>query len=88
MDVYAGHESLPYSLVTRDAFAEIRALLNADGTVAMNVIGASQGNGCSDVRKRGRTKPRAGLMATVAWLMPRTRSIDPSFLPLFLSPGS
>ncbi len=27
------------------------------------------GNGCSDVRKRGKAKPRAGLMATAAWLM-------------------
>jgi spermidine synthase len=43
VDVYAGHESLPYSLVTREAFAEIRALLNEGGTAAMNVIGASRG---------------------------------------------
>jgi hypothetical protein len=43
VDVYAGHESLPYSLVTREAFTEIRALLNEGGTVAMNVIGCSQG---------------------------------------------
>lgn len=43
VDVYAGHESLPYSLVTREAFMEIRALLNEGGMVAMNVIGASQG---------------------------------------------
>jgi MFS family permease len=43
VDVYAGQESLPYSLVTREAFTEIRALLNEGGMVAMNVIGVGQG---------------------------------------------
>jgi hypothetical protein len=43
IDVYGGHESLPYSLVTREAFQRLAALLSPGGTLAMNVIGTTHG---------------------------------------------
>jgi hypothetical protein len=45
VDVYDGTESVPYSLVTREAFLEMRRLLRPGGTLALNVIGVAQGEG-------------------------------------------
>lgn len=44
LDVYSGSEALPYSLVTREAFLQLRDLLNPGGVVALNVIGTTQGD--------------------------------------------
>lgn len=43
IDVYGGQESLPYPLVTREAFAAALGLLNAGGIAAINVIGVTHG---------------------------------------------
>lgn len=45
VDVYAGGEALPVSLVTLEAFALLRALLAPEGTLALNVIGHVNGRG-------------------------------------------
>jgi spermidine synthase len=43
VDVYAGEESLPYPLVTREAFLALAQHLRPGGIAAMNVIGVVQG---------------------------------------------
>jgi spermidine synthase len=43
VDVYSGEESLPYPLVTREAFASITHHLRPGGVAAMNVIGTVRG---------------------------------------------
>jgi hypothetical protein len=43
VDVYSGDESLPYALVTRDAFLAIARHLRPGGVVGMNVIGVVAG---------------------------------------------
>lgn len=45
VDVYDGRESLPYSLVTAEAFGLFSELLAPGGTLALNVIGVSGGAG-------------------------------------------
>ncbi|CAN5745095.1 hypothetical protein BH23GEM3_BH23GEM3_04910 [soil metagenome] len=45
VDVYSGHESLPYSLVTREAFTALERRLHPGGTLALNVIGVTAGEG-------------------------------------------
>lgn len=44
VDVYTGGEALPYSLVTREAFAALRRQLREGGVAAMNLIGMVQGS--------------------------------------------
>ena len=44
LDVYSGHEALPYALVTREAFSALRRVLRPGGAVAMNVIGTVVGD--------------------------------------------
>lgn len=43
LDVYAGAEALPYSLVTLESFERLRRLLRPGGWLAMNTIGVVQG---------------------------------------------
>lgn len=43
VDVYAGDESLPYALVTREAFLAVARQLRPGGVAAMNVIGEVRG---------------------------------------------
>lgn len=43
LDVYAGGEALPYSLVTRNAFESMARLLRPGGSVAINLIGIPHG---------------------------------------------
>ncbi|MQA89594.1 MAG: hypothetical protein GEU90_05100 [Gemmatimonas sp.] len=43
VDVYAGRESLPYSLVTREAAGALARKLGADGIAAVNLIGNLMG---------------------------------------------
>ena len=45
VDVYGGGEALPFSMVTREAFAGLRALLTPAGTLGINVIGNVVGPG-------------------------------------------
>ena len=45
VDVYDGRESLPYSLVTEEAFAALRRALRPDWVLGMNVIGVAEGEG-------------------------------------------
>ncbi|MDB4950253.1 MAG: spermine synthase [Gemmatimonadetes bacterium] len=45
VDVYDGSESMPYSLVTREAWECVRRLLRPGGTVLVNVIGVADGEG-------------------------------------------
>jgi hypothetical protein len=45
VDVYDGSESMPFSLVTREAWLCIRRLLRPGGTVLANVIGVASGDG-------------------------------------------
>jgi SAM-dependent methyltransferase len=45
VDVYGGSEMLPYSLVTREAFASVARLLRPGGVVAINAIGVTEGVG-------------------------------------------
>jgi spermidine synthase len=44
LDVYAGTESLPFSLVTSEAFAAARNLLSDDGVLGINLIGIVGGD--------------------------------------------
>lgn len=43
VDVYSGQESLPYSLVTREAFEAMRERLRPGGLVSLNVIATTHG---------------------------------------------
>jgi SAM-dependent methyltransferase len=43
LDVYAGQESLPYSLVTAEAFAAMLRRLRPGGVAAVNLIGTASG---------------------------------------------
>jgi hypothetical protein len=65
VDVYSGHESLPYSLVTREFFLRVREHLNPGGTIAMTLIGAATGDEAprlwSLVRTFGEVFPHAAL---------------------------
>jgi hypothetical protein len=45
VDVYGGQESLPYSLVTREAFTLLAQALRSDGMLTLNVIGVTEGEG-------------------------------------------
>jgi hypothetical protein len=45
VDVYDGSESIPYPLVTREAWETVAGLLRPGGTVLVNVIGVAQGEG-------------------------------------------
>ncbi|CAN5388823.1 hypothetical protein BH24GEM3_BH24GEM3_27630 [soil metagenome] len=45
VDVYDGRESLPYSLVTHEAFTLLGRLLRPGGRLLFNTIGVSQGTG-------------------------------------------
>lgn len=45
VDVYDGTESIPYSLVTTEAFSSLSRLLRPGGTLAVNVIGVADGEG-------------------------------------------
>jgi SAM-dependent methyltransferase len=45
VDVYAGQESLPYSLVTREAFERLARLLRPEGVLTINAIGITAGVG-------------------------------------------
>lgn len=43
VDVYAGREALPYSLITQEAFERLRTVLRPDGWLLLNVIGVAAG---------------------------------------------
>lgn len=45
MDIYDGRETIPYSMVTAEAFAALGALLLPGGLAAVNVIGVAEGEG-------------------------------------------
>ncbi len=45
VDVYDGRESLPYSLVTVEAFTLLRRLLRPGGRLLLNTIGVAEGTG-------------------------------------------
>jgi hypothetical protein len=45
LDVYAGQETLPHALVTREAFARMSLLLRPGGTLTLNAIGTTVGPG-------------------------------------------
>lgn len=45
LDVYAGQETLPHALVTREAFARMSLLLRPGGTLTLNAIGTTGGPG-------------------------------------------
>jgi spermidine synthase len=49
VDVYAGREALPYSLVTVEAAARMERRLERDGVVALNLIGSLAGAGARQV---------------------------------------
>lgn len=65
LDVYDGRESLPYSLVTREAFEVLARRLRPGGTLALNVIGTVEGEGSrrfwSVVRTLGESFPSVAL---------------------------
>jgi SAM-dependent methyltransferase len=65
VDVYGGCESLPYSLVTAEAFSALRRLLRPGGGAALNVIGVGSGAGekrlWSTVRTAAEVFPSAAL---------------------------
>jgi hypothetical protein len=44
VDVYGGHEALPYSLVTREAFGLLARALRPRGMLTINVIGETAGD--------------------------------------------
>jgi hypothetical protein len=45
VDVYGGHEALPHSVVTAEAFDRLAETLTPDGMLTMNVIGVAAGEG-------------------------------------------
>jgi hypothetical protein len=67
LDVYDGTESVPYPLVTREAFEAMRAALRPGGLVACNVIGVARGEGhrrlWSTVRTAADVFPGAALFS-------------------------
>jgi hypothetical protein len=67
VDVYDGTESVPYPLVTREAFEALRAAVAPDGLVVCNVIGVVTGDGhrrlWSTVRTAAEVFPGAALFS-------------------------